>query len=164
MCLFFKLKSFFLVDIIPKVLSTRTTRNHNDIRLFNVITTSLYLTLNINTFETLFFHALLISGKRSIIIFQIWNRLVLLKNKSLILSDQLNESPLRGCLHVKFHPGMKSSLSMVKCLLLFKRFCRDGISSPDERQGWNFILGWKKEKKTCKHFILGWNFKMSMFF
>ena len=40
---------------------------------------------------------------------------------------------------------------------------------------WNFIPGWKtgmrfhpgmkkKEKKTCKHFILGWNFKMSMFF
>ena len=28
---------------------------------------------------------------------------------------------------------------------------------------WNFIPGWKKEKKTCKHFILGWNFKMSMF-
>ena len=24
---------------------------------------------------------------------------------------------LNGCLHVKFHPGMKSSLSMVKCLL-----------------------------------------------
>ena len=68
-----------------------------------------------------------------------------------------------GCLHVKFHPGMKSSLSMVKCLLLFTRFCRDEISSRDERQGWNFIPGWKKEKKTCKHFILGWNFKMSMY-
>ena len=55
-------------------------------------------------------------------------------------------------------PGMESSMSMVKCLLLFTRFCRDEISSRDERQGW------KKEKKTCKHFILGWNFKMSMFF
>ena len=31
-------------------------------------------------------------------------------------------------------------------------------------QRWNFIPRWKKEKKTCKHFILGWNFKMSMFF
>ena len=61
-------------------------------------------------------------------------------------------------------PGMKSSLSMVKCLLLFTRFCRDEISSRDERQGWNFIPGQKKEKKTCKHFITGWNFKMSMFF
>ena len=60
-------------------------------------------------------------------------------------------------------PRMKSSLSMVKCLLLFTRFCRDEISSRDERQGWNFIPGWKKEKKTCKHFIPGWNFKMSMF-
>ena len=45
---------------------------------------------------------------------------------------------------------------------------------------WNFILGWthpcqkdkdeilswgeKKIKKTCKHFIPGWNFKMSVFF
>ena len=36
MCFFFKLNNFFLVDIIPKVLSTRTTRNHNDIPLFNV--------------------------------------------------------------------------------------------------------------------------------
>ena len=29
-------------------------------------------------------------------------------------------------------PGIKSSLSMVKCLLLFTRFCRDEISSRDE--------------------------------
>ena len=60
-------------------------------------------------------------------------------------------------------PGMKSSLSMVKCLLLFTSFCLDEISSRDERQGWDFIPEWKREKKTCKHFILGWNFKMSMF-
>ena len=32
-------------------------------------------------------------------------------------------------------PEMKSSLSMVKCLLLFTRFSRDEISSRDERQG-----------------------------
>ena len=32
-------------------------------------------------------------------------------------------------------PGMKSSMSMVKCLLLFTRFCRDEISSRDKRQG-----------------------------
>ena len=31
-------------------------------------------------------------------------------------------------------PGMKSSLSMVKCLLLFTRFCRDEISSGDEKK------------------------------
>ena len=29
-------------------------------------------------------------------------------------------------------PGMKSFLSIVKCLLLFVRFCRDEISSRDE--------------------------------
>ena len=55
-------------------------------------------------------------------------------------------------------PAMKSPLSMVKCLLLITRFCRDKISSWDERQGWDE----KKKKKTCKHFIPGWNFKMSM--
>ena len=31
-------------------------------------------------------------------------------------------------------PRMKSSLSMEKCLLQFTRFCRDEISSWDERQ------------------------------
>ena len=40
MCLFFKLKKnkhpSYLFDIIPKVLSTRTTRNHNNVPLFNV--------------------------------------------------------------------------------------------------------------------------------
>ena len=38
-----------------------------------------------------------------------------------------------GCLHVKFHLGMKS-LSMVQCLLLFTRSCRDEISSQDEKK------------------------------
>ena len=66
-------------------------------------------------------------------------------------------------------PGMKSCLSMVKCLLLITRFCRDEISSPHElipfkKTGMKFHPGMKKRKKTCKHFILGWNFKMSMFF
>ena len=37
----------------------------------------------------------------------------------------------------EIRPGMKSSLSMAKCLLLFTRFCRDEISSRDK----------KKEKK-----------------
>ena len=31
-------------------------------------------------------------------------------------------------------PGMKSSLSMAKCLLLFTRFCRDEISSRDKKK------------------------------
>ena len=63
---------------------------------------------------------------------------------------------IRGCFQVKFHPGMKSSLSMVKCLL-----CLMSLNV-------SFIVGWKtgmkKGEKTCKHFIPGWNFKMSMFF
>ena len=50
LCLFFKLiknkHPSYLFDMIPKVLSTRTTRNHNNIP---------YLMLNMNTFETLFF-------------------------------------------------------------------------------------------------------------
>ena len=37
------------------------------------------------------------------------------------------------------------------------------VNTVSKRQGWNFILGWKKEKETCKHLIPGWNFKMSMF-
>ena len=68
-------------------------------------------------------------------------------------------------------PGMKSSLSMVKCLLLFTRFCRYEISSQDElipvkKAGMKFHPWMKnKEKKMwCEHFIPGWNFKMSMFF
>ena len=40
LCLFFKLKKnkhrSYLFDMIPKVLSTQTTRNHNNIPLFNV--------------------------------------------------------------------------------------------------------------------------------
>ena len=41
--------------------------------------------------------------------------------------------------------GMKLSLSMVKCLSLFTRFCRNKISSRNK-----LILGWKKEKKTSR--------------
>ena len=65
--------------MIPKVLSTRTTRNHSNIPFM----------LNMSTSETLYFHLLLLSGISSIIIFEIRNRLVLLKNKSLNLSDQV---------------------------------------------------------------------------
>ena len=45
--------------------------------------------LNMNTSETLSFHPLLLSGISSIIRFEIRNQLVLLKNKSLNLSDQV---------------------------------------------------------------------------
>ena len=49
-------------------------------------------------------------------------------------------------------PGTKSSLSMVKCLLLFTRSCRDEISSWDEfilvkKKGMKFYPGMKKRKK-----------------
>ena len=45
--------------------------------------------LNMKTSETIFFHKLLLSEIRLIIIFKIRNQLVLLKNKSLYLSDQV---------------------------------------------------------------------------
>ena len=50
-------------------------------------------------------------------------------------------------------PWTKSSLSMVKCLLLFTRFCRDEISSRDElipvkETGMKFHTGMKKIKKV----------------
>ena len=44
--------------------------------------------LSMNTSQTVFFDPLLLSGISSIIIFEIRNRLVLLTNKSLNLSDQ----------------------------------------------------------------------------
>ena len=48
--------------------------------------------------------------------------------------------------------GMKSSLSMVKCLLLFTRFCRDEIPSqgkliPIKKVGRKFDPGMRKRKK-----------------
>ena len=53
---------------------------------------------------------------------------------------------------VETRPRMKSSLSMVKCLSLFTRFCRDEISSRDElipvkKTGMKFQPGMKKRKK-----------------
>ena len=45
--------------------------------------------LNMKTSETIFVHKLLLSEIRLIIIFKIRNQLVLLKNKSLYLSDQV---------------------------------------------------------------------------
>ena len=66
--------------------------------------------------------------------------------------------------------GMKSSLSMVKCLLLFTLFCPDEISSRNElisvkKTRIKFHSGMKKRrKKIWKHFILGQNFKMNIVF
>ena len=74
-------KLCFFFDIIPKFLSRQTTTNYNNIPLFNV--KHEYFR---NSF---FFHPLLLSGISSIIIFKIRNRLVLLKKKSLNLSDQV---------------------------------------------------------------------------
>ena len=68
-------------------------------------------------------------------------------------------------------PGMKSSLSMVKylLLLLFTPFCQHEISSRDElihvkKTGMKFYPVMKKEKKTSKRFTPGWSFKMIVFF
>ena len=80
LCLFFKSKKKYSFDIIPKVLSTRTTKNHNSILLFNV---------KHEYFRNFFFHPLLLSEISSIIVIEIRNRLVLLKSKSLNLSDQV---------------------------------------------------------------------------
>ena len=43
-------------------------------------------------------------------------------------------------------PRMKSSLSMVKCLLLLTRFWQDEISSLSKKQREKFILALRKEK------------------
>ena len=54
----------------------------------------------------------------------------------------------------EIRPGMKSSLSVVKCLLLFIRYRQDEISSRHElilvkKAGMRFHPGIKKKKKTC---------------
>ena len=62
---------------------------------------------------------------------------------------------------------MKSSLFMLRCLLLFTCFCRDEISSQDElilvkKTGMKFHPELKGKKDVLK-LIMGWNFTMSMF-
>ena len=84
LCLFFKLKK---INIPPTSLIWFPKSYQHG--LPETITTSLYLMLSMNTFENLFFHPLLLSGISSIIIIEIRNRSVLLKNKSLNLSDQV---------------------------------------------------------------------------
>ena len=85
LCLFFKLKKINIP--LTYLIWFPKSYQHG---LPETITTSLYLMLNMNTSETLFFHPLLLSGISSIIIFEIRNRLVLLKNKSLNSSDQVS--------------------------------------------------------------------------
>ena len=84
LCLFFKLKKINIP--LTYLIWFPKSYQHG---IPETITTSLYLMLNMNTSETLFSHSLLLSGISSIIIFEIRNRLVLLKNKSLSLSDQV---------------------------------------------------------------------------
>ena len=64
----------------------------------------------------------------------------------------------------KIRPEMKSSLSMVECLLLSTPFCRDEISSLDEGQGWNSIPEWKKKKRHVNTSSWDEIFKWSCFF
>ena len=88
---------------------------------------------------------------------------------------------LRGCLHMKFHPGMKlvpwrnhPSLwwNFSYCLHIFAEMkLYPGMnSSLSKRQEWNYIPGWKKgEKKhvnaSSQDEILNWaNFKIFFFF
>ena len=81
--------------------------------------------------------------------------------------EYIRQKLIKNMLILKFHPGMK-------CLHVFFFFfsSRDEISSWQKRVNSkrhftidrdDFIPGWKKEKKTCKHFIPGRNFQMSMF-
>ena len=66
--------------MIPKVLSTRTTRNYNNIPLFNV---------KHEYFRNSFFPSTVIEWNKLDNNIETRNRLVLLKNKSLNLSDQV---------------------------------------------------------------------------
>ena len=73
--------------------------------------------LNINTSETLFFRPLLLSGISSIIIFKIRNRLILLKNKSLNLLDQVLIVRLMCIVHnhgIKLLTGLRVELSHLR--------------------------------------------------
>ena len=77
LCLFLKVNKeehpSYLFDFIPKVSSTRIIRNHHNIPLINV---------KHEYFQNSFFHSLLLSEISSILIFEIRNRIVLLKKTS----------------------------------------------------------------------------------
>ena len=79
---------------------------------------------------------------------------------------------IRGCLHVEL--GWNSS--WVEIIPVYGEM---SLTAHTFLSRWDFILGWthpcqkdrdeilswgeKKIKRTCKHFIPGWSFKMSMF-
>ena len=58
---------------------------------------------------------------------------------------------------MKFHPGMKSSQSMVECLLLFTRFCRDELI-PVKKTGMKYHPGMRKRKKDVLTLYPGMKF------
>ena len=59
-------------------------------------------------------------------VFVLFNIILKIRNHNL-LATILFKKYLRGCLHLKFHPKMKSSYSMVKYPLLFTHFCQDEL-------------------------------------
>ena len=64
---------------------------------------------------------------------------------------------LRGRLHVKFHPRMKLVPGWNHpCLWWNVSYCLHVFAEM------KFHPGMKKRKKSCKHFLPRWNFKMSM--
>ena len=65
---------------------------------------------------------------------------------------------IRGCLHVEFHPGMELvpgwnypclwwNVSYCSHVFVEMKFHPGMNPSLSKRQGWNFILGWKKDKE-----------------
>ena len=79
-------------------------------------------------------------------------------------NNALNQ--IRGCLHVKFDPGMKLVPGWSHpCLWWNVSYCLHVFAEinfiPGWKTGMKFHPGMKKEKKRCKHLIPGWNFKMS---
>ena len=70
-----------------------------------------------------------------------------------------NNIYLRACLHLKFYPEVK--LVQDEIIPVYGEM---SLTLYTFLPRWNFIPWWKTLKKTCKHFILGWNFKMSMIF
>ena len=90
-----------------------------------------------------------------------------LKHKTSLLQKQRSRSVLRGCLHVKFKPGMKLVSgwndpclwwNVSYCLHVFAEM-KVHLGMKDKDQ-----ISSRDEKKTCKHFIPGWHFKISVFF
>ena len=67
-----------------------------------------------------------------------------------------NNIYLRACLHLKFYPEVK--LVQDEIIPVYGEM---SLTLYTFLPRWNFIPWWKTLKKRCKHFILGWNIKMS---